>query len=124
MALLEDAAELAVTAEADAVFAYLETNTPWLKSAVLKNNAARFSTLRICNSLLRRLSKTSAASLCGCALSCAHLLASPTAHVSSHHLRPGQRASGTQLGCMRLSFLVDLDRRSRQAVFQHPFWPQ
>ena len=74
MALLEDAAELAVTAEADAVFAYLEMNTPWLKGAVLKNNAARFSTLRICNSLLRRLSKTSAASLCGCALSHAHVL--------------------------------------------------
>ena len=69
MALLEDAAELAITAEADAVFAYLEMNTPWLKSAVHKNSTARFSTLRICNSLLRRLSKTLAASLCGCVLS-------------------------------------------------------
>lgn len=75
MALLEDAAELAITAEADAVFAYLETNTPWLKSAIHKNSVARFSTLRICNSLLRRLSKTSAASLCGCILSRAHWLA-------------------------------------------------
>ncbi|KAK9827255.1 hypothetical protein WJX81_004028 [Elliptochloris bilobata] len=65
LALLEDAAELATTAEADAVFAYLEASTPWLKRAIGLHNAARYSTLRICNLLLRRLSKASAASLCG-----------------------------------------------------------
>lgn len=75
MALLEDAAELATTAEADAVFAYLEASAPWLKRAIAQHNAARFSTLRICNLLLRRLSKASAASLCGRAAPCAHQLA-------------------------------------------------
>ncbi len=67
MALLEDAAELATTAAAGAVFAYLEAGAAWLRRAIGAHTAARYSTLRICNNILRRLSKATAASLCGCA---------------------------------------------------------
>ena len=67
VALLEDAAELATTAEAGAVFAYLEAAAAWLRRAIGAHTAPRYSTLRICNNILRRLSKATAASLCGCA---------------------------------------------------------